>query len=59
MFSAQPVPPEPTLSMPPAPPIAAETPAPAKRPSKLVPVLIGAALLLLAAIAIVIVVVMK
>jgi flagellar basal body-associated protein FliL len=55
MFGAQSIPQEPTVTLPSTPAKTAETPIPAKRTSKLIPVLIIAILLLLAAIAVVVV----
>jgi hypothetical protein len=55
MFSAPSIPQEPTVTLPPTPVKTAETPVPAKRTSKMIPVLIGVILLLLAAIAVVLV----
>ena len=55
MFGAQSIPQEPTVTLPSTPAKTAETPIPAKRTSKLIPVLIIAILLLLAAVAVVVV----
>ena len=59
MFSAQPLPQEPLAEPVPAPIGTQEASAPAKRPSKMIPVLIGAILLLLAAIAVIVIAMRK
>ena len=59
MFRAQTLPQEPLAEPVPAPIGTQEAPAPAKRPSKMIPLLIGVILLLLAAIAVIVITIRK
>jgi hypothetical protein len=59
MFSASSLPQEPIIAPPPAPATAPQVPAPATQSSKLVPVLIGVIVLLIAAVAVILVLMKK